>query len=201
VTHLAAVVLAGGAALRLGGRPKPALPVGGRSMLLRVLDAVAGADPRIVVGPPELAALLPPGVRLTRESTAGGGPVAGIAAGVRVLDAGAAQVAVVPGDLPFLTPTVVRGLAAGLAGGADVAVLVDDSGREQWLSAVWRRSALTRRLAALDPPEGRRVRDLVAGAAVHRLSVRVGSGPPPWFDCDTDDDLVYAEEWMTHDTG
>lgn len=201
MTTLAAVVLAGGAAARLGGRPKPALPVGGRPMLLRVLDAVTGARPRIVVGPPELAPVLPPDVRLTRESPAGGGPVAGIAAGVRLLPAGATQVAVVSSDLPFLTSAVVDGLSIELAGGADVAVLVDDTGREQWLCAVWRRSALSRRLAAVEPPAGRRVRDLVAGVAVHRLAVPVGSDPPPWFDCDTADDLVLAEEWMTHDTG
>ena len=198
---LAAVVLAGGAALRLGGRAKPALPVGGRPMVLRVLDAVGAASPRIVVGPPELAPLLPPGVRLTRETPAGGGPVAGIAAGVRLLDVDATEVAVVSSDLPFLTPTVVGGLRAGLAASADVAVLVDDTGREQWLCAVWRRSALARCLTAVDPPAGRRVRDLVGGVAVHRLSVPVGSGPPPWFDCDTDEDLVSAEEWMTDDAG
>ena len=46
------MILAGGGATRLGGRDKPALPIAGVSMLDRVLAALAGADARIVVGPP-----------------------------------------------------------------------------------------------------------------------------------------------------
>ncbi|MEV1145384.1 NTP transferase domain-containing protein, partial [Micromonospora sp. NPDC049799] len=47
----AAVVLAGGAARRMGGTDKPARPVAGRPMRDRVLAAVPDADPRILVGP------------------------------------------------------------------------------------------------------------------------------------------------------
>ena len=50
--RFAAVVLAGGAARRLGGAPKPARTVAGVPLLTRVLDAVAAADVRVVVGPP-----------------------------------------------------------------------------------------------------------------------------------------------------
>jgi molybdopterin-guanine dinucleotide biosynthesis protein A len=80
----AAVILAGGAARRLGGVSKPMLPVGGRSMLARVLAAVPDARPRVVVGPPELA--LPPGVLRAQEQPPGGGPVAATAAGLARLD-------------------------------------------------------------------------------------------------------------------
>ncbi|MGN9812359.1 NTP transferase domain-containing protein [Micromonospora sp. BQ11] len=47
----AAVVLAGGAARRMGGTDKPARLVAGRPMRDRVLAAVPDADPRILVGP------------------------------------------------------------------------------------------------------------------------------------------------------
>ena len=196
MTRLAAVVLAGGAARRLGGMAKPALTIGGRPLLVRVLDALAAADPRIVVGPAELAALLPAAVRLTQESPAGAGPVAAVCAGVRLLPAGVDHVAVLSADLPFLTATVVSGLSNGLAGGADVAVLVDGGGRPQWLCAVWRRASLDRRLAAVGDPGGVRVRDLVGDATVQELAMAAGTGPPPWLDCDTADDLRRAEEWM-----
>ncbi|MGH3739543.1 MAG: molybdenum cofactor guanylyltransferase, partial [Micromonosporaceae bacterium] len=79
----AAIVLAGGAARRLGGADKPGLAVAGRSLLSRVLDAVADAYPRIVVGPPRQ---LPGDVILTREQPPGGGPVAALAAGLAALD-------------------------------------------------------------------------------------------------------------------
>lgn len=82
----AAVVLAGGAARRMGGVDKPALPVGGRPMRDRVLAAVADAAPRVLVGP---AGAVPPGVRVTREDPPGGGPVAAAAAGLALLDPGA----------------------------------------------------------------------------------------------------------------
>ncbi|MBT2472738.1 NTP transferase domain-containing protein, partial [Streptomyces sp. ISL-66] len=45
-----AIVLAGGAARRLGGADKPGLLVGGRPLLDRVLDACADARTTVVVG-------------------------------------------------------------------------------------------------------------------------------------------------------
>jgi molybdopterin-guanine dinucleotide biosynthesis protein A len=194
----AAVVLAGGAGRRLGGTAKPVLRVGGRPMLLRVLDAVPSARPRVVVGPPSLRPLLPDGVLLTSEEPPGGGPVAGLEAAVRLLPAEVSPVAVLSADLPFLTTTILSGLSAGL-GGADVAVLLDGSGRPQWLCAVWRADALRRRLDAIGVPQGARVRDLVSGATVREVAVPDRSGPPPWFDCDTDSDLRQAEEWASAD--
>jgi molybdopterin-guanine dinucleotide biosynthesis protein A len=89
-----AVILAGGAGRRLGGEAKPTLPVAGEPMLARVLAAVADAAIRVVVGPPALAPMLPNGVHLIREHPPGGGPVAGLAAGlgaVRELDVDAAR--------------------------------------------------------------------------------------------------------------
>ena len=46
-----AVVLAGGAARRLGGTDKPALRVDERTLLEHVVAAVAGAGRIVVVGP------------------------------------------------------------------------------------------------------------------------------------------------------
>jgi molybdopterin-guanine dinucleotide biosynthesis protein A len=193
---LAAVVLAGGSARRLGGVAKPALPVGGRPMLLRVLDAVTSAGPRIVVGPPDLARLLPDTVALTREEPPGGGPVAGLAAGVRLVPHQVPRVAVLAADLPFLTRTVLDGLCSALESGTDVAVLVDDAGRRQWLCAVWLAPALRRRLAALDDPAGVPMRGLAAEAVVREVYMPAGDDAPPWFDFDTDGDLRRAEEWL-----
>ncbi|MEV7228474.1 NTP transferase domain-containing protein [Polymorphospora sp. NPDC051019] len=75
----AAVLLAGGAARRMAGVDKPAVPVGGRPMRDRVLAAVADAHPRIVVGPPDG---LPADVLTAREDPPGSGPVAALAAGL-----------------------------------------------------------------------------------------------------------------------
>ncbi|WP_431943617.1 NTP transferase domain-containing protein [Micromonospora marina] len=268
MTGYAAIVLAGGAARRMGGVDKPARAVGGRSMLHRVLGAVADADQRIVVGS---SGPVPEGVRTTREEPPGGGPVAATAAGLALLDPGTTTVAVLAADLPLLTTAAVAGLrralaaptagpddgsknpsaagpddgsknasaagpesvsknasAAGpsdaLAAGpeeattagpedapaaarrealtgdtAALACYVDGEGRRQHLCAIWRfadlRAALDRlavtRGGSLD---GAPVRGLLAGLVVREVSWS-GSGPPPWFDCDTDEDVRRAEEW------
>ncbi|SDK53629.1 DUF6457 domain-containing protein [Streptomyces indicus] len=83
MTTYDAVVLAGGAAKRLGGVDKPAVQVGGRALLDRVLGACAAAGTTVVVAPPR------PTVRpvvWAREEPAGGGPLAALAAGVDALE-------------------------------------------------------------------------------------------------------------------
>lgn len=184
----AAVVLAGGRAARLGGRAKPQLEVGGRSMLAAVLDAVADAHPRVVVGPPQP---VPPGVVVVREDPPGGGPVRGMRAGLAALDAAvdADVVAVLAADLPFLTAGVVAALRERLTG--DGVVVVDATGRDQHLLGVWRTAALREALAGVDGPVP--VRSVLAGLAVRRYRPDVAPGtPPPWTDCDTPADLDRA---------
>jgi molybdopterin-guanine dinucleotide biosynthesis protein A len=197
----AAVVLAGGAARRLGGVVKPALPVAGRSMLERVLAAVTDASPRVVVGPAGLP--LPPGVVRTREQPPGGGPVAGAAAGVAVVPDAVGQIALLAGDLPLLDVAALNVLRAVLERpeeAADVALFVDGDGRRQNLCAVWRGAALRGALARLTGPSGAgpggaSMRALLGGVRVAEVSW-TGAGPPPWFDCDTDADLRDAEKWV-----
>ncbi|MFE9689760.1 molybdenum cofactor guanylyltransferase [Micromonospora sp. NPDC005806] len=197
MTAYAAVVLSGGAARRMGGVDKPARPVGGRPMLHRVLAAVTDAVPRIVVG---AVGPVPEGVRVTREEPPGGGPVAATAAGLALLDPGVATVALLAADLPLLTRVAVADLLRALdRSSADGACYVDGDGRRQQLCGVWRVAALR---AAVDRLAGERggtvdgapVRGLLAGMVVREVTWS-GSGPPPWFDCDTDEDIRRAEEW------
>jgi molybdopterin-guanine dinucleotide biosynthesis protein A len=200
----AAVVLAGGAGRRLGGPGKPAVPVGGRPMLDRVLAAVADAQPRIVVGPP---AGLPPGTTTTREQPPGGGPVAATAAGLARVPDGVPVVALLAADLPLLTADAVAALRTALSTGpsiADGALFVDAGGRRQLLCGVWRAGALRHALDALaDARRGGGLGGAAMGALVERLTmvevVWTRGGPPPWFDCDTDDDLRRARRWAEED--
>lgn len=184
------LVLAGGAGRRLGGADKPAVLVGGRTLLDRVLEAVADAGRAVVVGPPR-----PVGRPVTwaREEPPGGGPVAALAAGLPHVRAD--LVAVLAADLPFLDAATLGRLRAAATGddvwpvdGAqpvDGALLVDYDGRDQLLAGVWRTAALRAALAGR-AVDGARLGDLLAGLAAVRVSVRQPAGsPPPWFDCDT----------------
>ncbi|SFY46816.1 Molybdenum cofactor guanylyltransferase [Streptomyces sp. F-1] len=182
-----AVVLAGGAARRLGGADKPGVRVGGRALLDRVLAACAGARTTVVVAAPR-PTVRP--VRWAREEPPGAGPVAALAAGLRHTTA--EHAVVLSADLPFLRPATLRRLLAALhRTGADGALLTDADGRDQPLVAAYRTAALRRELAALAAaPDG------LTGLPLRRLTgaLRLTRVPDPHasFDCDTWDDIVNA---------
>lgn len=100
-----AVVLAGGAARRLGGQDKPGVRVGGRTLLDRVLAACADATRTVVVAGPRPTARP---VEWAREDPPGGGPLAALDAGLR--HTAAPYVLVLSADLPFLEEKTVRRL-------------------------------------------------------------------------------------------
>jgi molybdopterin-guanine dinucleotide biosynthesis protein A len=179
-----ALVLAGGRAARLGGQAKPQLEVGGRTMLAAVLGAVADAERRVVVGPPQP---VPDDVVVVREQPPGGGPVAALRAGLPAVESDV--VALLAGDLPFLSAALVAQLRAALAG--DGVLVVDDGGRDQFLLGVWRTAALRAALPGTGGPMS--LRRVLAPLTVGRLRPRVPPGtPPPWLDCDTPADLARA---------
>lgn len=162
-------------------------------MLLRVLDALADTAPRVVVGPPRQ---VPAGVLVTREEPPGGGPVAAVAAGFDLLD-DAPFVAIVAADQPFLTAaavTALRRTAATAPADCDGAVFVDGD-RRQLLCGVWRSTVVRHRLATLGDPTGVAVRALLGGLRAEPVRPS-GRQPPPWYDCDTADDVARAERWL-----
>ncbi|WP_194905050.1 NTP transferase domain-containing protein [Catenulispora rubra] len=168
------IVLAGGGARRLGGTDKPALEVGGVSMLDRVLAACRGAASVAVVGPPRPVSQP---VVFTREYPPGGGPVPALAAGMTV---GSAElVAVFAADLPFLDVEAVTTLRRALT--ADAVLFTDERGKDQPLAAVYRRSTLAEALDAVPELRGARLFSIVEALAVTRVPDTRGVTA----DCDT----------------
>lgn len=201
-----AVVLAGGAARRLGGADKPAVRVGGRTLLDRVLTACEGARSTVVVG-----ARRPTGrpVVWAREEPPGGGPLAALDAGVRHCEA--ETVLVLSADLPFLDAATVRRLLAALAAGAEGAegaLLSDAGGRDQPLVGAYRAEPLRREIALLATEHGS-----LSGLPLRLLTreldlARVAADSLASFDCDTWEDISTArarirehgqvlDEWIT----
>ncbi|MET7850025.1 NTP transferase domain-containing protein [Streptomyces avermitilis] len=182
-----AVVLAGGAARRLGGADKPGVHVGGRALLDRVLAACAGAATTVVVADPRATARP---VVWAREEPPGAGPVAALDAGLRRTTA--AYVVVLSADLPFLDEGTVRRLLSTLqASGTEGVLLTDPGGRDQPLVAAYRGAALRRELAELAAGHG-----TLAGLPLRRLIAALDltrvSDPVASFDCDTWDDIAAA---------
>ncbi|MFE9409203.1 NTP transferase domain-containing protein [Streptomyces sp. NPDC006704] len=203
-TSYDAVVLAGGAARRLGGADKPGLSVGGRALLDRVLTACSGAATTVVVGGrrPTTRA-----VAWAREDPAGGGPLAALDAGLRHTTAG--SVLVLSADLPFLATPTVEALVRELRrSGREAVLCVDADGRDQPLVALYRAQPLRRELALLAREHGS-----LAGRPLRLLTRaldcgRLAADPLASFDCDTWEDLAAArarirdhggvlDEWIT----
>ncbi|MFE0508994.1 NTP transferase domain-containing protein [Streptomyces sp. NPDC058964] len=202
-TEYDVVVLAGGAARRLGGVDKPQVRVGGRPLLDRVLAACARARVTVVVADPRPTARP---VRWAREEPPGGGPVAALHAGLRRTAAEPAPAepaqytVVLSADLPFLEEATVRRLLTALrTTGTEGALLTDADGRDQPLVAAYRTAALCRGLAALteatstggSAPDrglfGMPLRRLTGALDLTRVPDPLAS-----FDCDTWDDIATA---------
>lgn len=135
------MVLAGGRGSRLGGADKAAIEVGGQTLLERALTATVSAAEVVVVGS-QVPTSRP--VTWTREDPAGGGPAAGLLAGVDALLHRPDLVCALAVDMPRVTPsTVARLVDAALADPeAGGAVLVDGEGHHQYLAGVYRHDAL-----------------------------------------------------------
>ncbi|WP_298887271.1 NTP transferase domain-containing protein [uncultured Serinicoccus sp.] len=158
------VVLAGGRGERLGGADKAALVVGGRTLLERVLDAELGGRVVVVGDTP-----VPAGVDRTLENPPGGGPVAGIAAGLAALDARPAPrpavwVAICAVDQPQAAGllALLRARLPRVGAGVDALCPSDGTGRRQWLLAVYRRAGLEAALRSIGEARHASVRSLVA---------------------------------------
>ena len=175
-----AIVLAGGAAKRLGGADKALVVIGSDTLLDRALDAVRAAARIIVVGPrrPAGAAAV-----FTQEQPPGSGPAAAIAHAVRLVTSDVAVVVAV--DVPFARAAIPRLLAA--LPGHDAAMVVDAAGRRQPLIAAYRRDVLQAR-ADEQPWANRAVRALVEPFTVADVPARADEA----LDCDTVDDVERA---------
>lgn len=207
-----AIILAGGRGSRLGGVDKGALPVGGRALLDRVLDAARAAERVVVVGDGPV----PAGVLLTREEPVFGGPAAAVVAGLRALrmpsapPGASALVLVLACDLPEAPAGVALLLDAAAAtedaegaeateggipgaGGeraADGWCLAEADGRLQWLFGLYRASALERAADALGDPTDRSMGRLLGGLDL----VAVSAPARVTMDIDTPEDV---QRWTT----
>ncbi len=196
-----AIVLVGGTGSRLGGVDKANVELAGAPVVAMVFAAVRDARRMIVVG--ETAAPIPAGAEVVREVPPGGGPTAGIVAGLAHLSATSVEcpngnggqegtnarwVVVLGCDLPGADRALPRVLVAASGDGAsDGAIAVDDDGRPQWVLGVYATDALQRAARALGDPYGSPLRALLGGLDLTAVSVG-----DDWRDVDTWEDHA---EW------
>ena len=113
------VIQAGGRSTRMGGQPKALLPLGGKRIIERVVDAVASVldELLVVTNTPERYAFL--GLPMVPDEFPDGGALGGIYSGLRA--AGGDAAFTVACDMPFLHPAIVR-MVVERAGEGDVVI-------------------------------------------------------------------------------
>ena len=113
------VIQAGGRSVRMGGRPKGLMELGGRRLIERVLMALTPVvdDVLVVTNTPQLYAFL--GLPMVPDVYPGRGSLGGIYSGLRAAPGQAALT--VACDMPFLHPEVLK-LLAERSGEGDVVI-------------------------------------------------------------------------------
>jgi molybdopterin-guanine dinucleotide biosynthesis protein A len=95
-------------------------------------------------------------------------------------------------DLPFLDGEAVAQLRASVVENRG-AYFTDAHGRPQWLCSVWPDTLLRRRVRELKEINGAPLRQLLQELPATAVVSRVV--PPPWYDCDTEEQLARARQW------
>jgi len=185
------VVLAGGRSRRFGGVDKTRLPLGGRTLLQRALDALTPlTQTRLVIGGATGTGRVP----ILPDAYPGAGPLGGILTALEALDTSHALILAV--DLPFIPGGVLT--AVRMAGiDADVACVAGSDGRRALCVSV--RQACLPALRDAWEAGRRRVRDLEGLGASTVVTVDESDDPRALWN--VNDPLTYARalEMTEHD--
>lgn len=172
------LVLAGGASSRLGA-DKSTTMLAGRTLVDRAVSSVLSVDPtgRVRLLGPELS----------------GGPAAAVVSVLAELDEDLTGVLAV--DMPFAEralSTVVAGAERERSDASiDAWVPTDEKGRQQWLCAVYRTSALRLSASFRDDWRSSPFHALVGELTTSLVFI---DAPVSLLDIDTPDDLRHAQE-------
>jgi len=107
--RVAAAIIAGGPARRLGGATKPLLEIAGQAVADRQLAVLRPIFSRLLVVANDPAPWRARDIEIVPDRVAGAGPLAGLSAALEA--AGEAEALVcLAGDLPFLSPALLTAL-------------------------------------------------------------------------------------------
>jgi molybdopterin-guanine dinucleotide biosynthesis protein A len=185
-----ALILAGGDSRRMG-QDKAGLVLDGRTLLEHVTAAMREVFPKVIVSVRQLRA----GVDAPQvcDEVEASGPLAGLIAGLTQVDT--PWVFAVACDMPFITPAVVKGLAALRATHRAVVPVVD--GHPQPLAAFYAAAALPLMRANLAAGERslRRLLEKLDVCYVNEKELRAfDPALRSFFDLDTPQDFQAAKK-------
>jgi molybdopterin-guanine dinucleotide biosynthesis protein A len=191
------LILAGGGAVRLGGRDKALLRVGSQTILTRITARLAPQCSGLVLnanGDPSRFAAAGLPVVPDHEEDRDAGPLAGLLAGLDWTAAHRPEARLVlsaPADTPFLPRDLAARLLAGRTERDSVAACARSGDRTHPLAGLWPIELRHDLRGALRSQGLRRVGDFVSSLDV--AWVEWPAGPPdPFFNVNTPADLVEA---------
>jgi molybdopterin-guanine dinucleotide biosynthesis protein A len=161
----AGIILAGGASRRMG-EDKARIVLGDRTLLAHVVRRVASVCDPVIVVARAADEYTDCGAQVVADRWPGAGPLGGLITGLETVPAPCA--AAVAGDLPFVEPALLSGLAA-LRAGWD-AVVPEIDGRPQPHCAVYARAAAGMAEAVFQAG-GRSLRELLDAPGLRVLYV------------------------------
>ncbi|GAA1549752.1 molybdenum cofactor guanylyltransferase [Brevibacterium picturae] len=198
-----AIILSGGRSNRFGGVHKPAVELGGATVISRILSTVHTVAPLAevwVAGPTDgLSEAETESVHTVREEPAFAGPLAGIAAAcaaVRTRESATGSdepegvTLVLAGDMPLITADHLGELIAACRRTGAPATGTDERGKTQFLCTAWPTALLLARLESIGDPVNGAVKLLFAG--LEPTLVDVDPGIVADFDTAADLDRIHA---------
>lgn len=196
-----ALVLAGGLSRRMG-RDKRLAELGGKALLVHVLERLRPQVESIAINAPR-ALDIDPGLPLVPDTLPDHpGPLAGVLAGLRHAAATrqcGSHLLTVPADTPFLPHDLVARLTKAADDPAAI-VVAASQGRAHPVIALWPLSLADDLEAWLADPVNRRLNAFIArhpnhAVAFASLSTAIGD-LDPFFNVNTPDDLATAERFL-----
>lgn len=160
------MILTGGASSRFGSDKSQAL-IGQHSLIEHLLMTLPSNMEIVVVGPQ--LQMTSRSIKYTQENPLGGGPVAAIHAGLKLIET--EFVAVVATDMPFASQ-ILDVLMDNLPNLEDATIPLDQQGIQQPLCALYRTEALSRALGQLGTVQGQAVRRVIDNLTVKELALQ-----------------------------
>jgi len=160
MSDVVAIVMCGGESRRMG-RSKSDLTLDGETFLSRAVRQTSSIASTVIVAaaPGQQLPWLPPSVQISRDRTAGRGPLEGLASAASLLPDSASIVLVVPIDAPHATGDWLRALVARIGDFEAIVPVVE--GFPNPLQACYRVAPLRSAMEAVKARGERRARSLL----------------------------------------
>ena len=180
-----ALILTGGTSKRFGSDKSEAI-FNGKALIDFLISSLPADVAVVIVGPDRDE--FPSTIQMIKEDPPGGGPVAGIAAGLPLIET--EYVAVLATDMPYSTGLVPL-LLSGLSNEVEAVLAIDGEGFQQPFSGVYRVSSLLRVLGTKELLMGRSMRSVLVELKVKEVSLHADDSRL-LLDIDTREDLIKA---------